>query len=140
MNNSKMENRDFKLINWNSIVIGIIITLIGFSIAYFGHYLRFFINWSYDIDLLFLVIVILMPIVEGFIVAYMNKPIYEAGIKNSTLATLIGYILFNLFLLSIGVFKGNFDISFIKNRLSLFITVLCLVFLGSIIGTYLRKT
>ena len=138
MNNS-IENQKFKLINWKSIVIGSIIIFIGLYIAYFGYYLRFYINWSDSIDLLFLVIVILMPIIEGFIVAYMNDPVYEVGIKNSALATLIGYIVFYLFIFAIGV-KGNYDISFIQNRINLFMTVLFIVVLGSLTGTYVKKT
>lgn len=137
-----LENQEFKLINWKSIVIGSTIIFIGFLIAFGGSFLRIVLNLSSDLDLFFLIIVILTPIIVGFIIAYMNKPIYTAGIKNGFLATLIGFIIFNLFIFFIGIFRGVHytNIGYIiYGRILLFMVVLIPVFLSSFIGISIKK-
>lgn len=96
MNNSKEK---FGLMNWKSIAIGSIITLIGYSI-YNGSY-AYYTLYDYpgylyvDSGILF-VISMLLTLIAGFAVAFLNKPQYKTGIINVIFATIAGIYLSNL--------------------------------------------
>ena len=61
MNNSKRENQKFKLINWKSIVIGSIITFIGFLIAFKLFSLIAILKLDPNLTLISLAILVLAP-------------------------------------------------------------------------------
>lgn len=112
MGNSKIENKEskvFNLINWKSIAIGIIITLIGYSI-YNGSY-AYYTLYDYpeylyvDSGILF-VVLMLLTVIAGFTVAFLNKPQYKAGIINVVFATIAGIYLSNLLIGLLIVLNG----------------------------------
>ncbi len=128
MNNFKVGNQKFKLINWKSIVIGSLITFIGFFIAFKLFSLIAILKLDPNLTLISLAILVLAPLIAGCIVAYMNKPTYKSGIIYGLLATIIGIILFNLFSFLLG-----------NGTMILFIIVAILSILGAFIGTSIKK-
>lgn len=135
MNDSKKENRkfqEFKLINWKSIAIGIIITLTGFIIAIGGSILR--LDSNLELLYLLLAILILAPVIGGFATAHTNKPAYKVGVINGAFAALIGLIIFMLSNLLIGILWGaQFNIVYFTTFTALYSIPVTLL---GILGTY----
>ena len=142
MDDSKMENQEFKLINLKSVVIGSIITVVGFIIAFGLDFLRFYFNLTANLSLIALGILILAPLIAGLIVAYRDEPTYKFGIINGIFAVIIGLILFNLVSFVIGVIRGihytNIDY-LILSRMLYLIPIIILGIFGAFIGTSIKK-
>lgn len=140
-----IENQESELINWKSIIIGSIIPLSGYMIVINGP-IAFFDSFTLYSDVLFFASLFLAPVLGGFVTAYMNKPIYNVGVINGTLAVVTGLIIFGLF--DFYYFNTDFymfgeDIaSFIVSLMFYLIPILFLGSLGSlgaVIGTSIKK-
>jgi hypothetical protein len=150
-----IENQEFKLMNWKSILIGIIIMLIGLGIynvlpAYYMYY--DYPEYLYVDSETLLAIPILLTVIAGFTSAYINKPIYKAGIINGVFATIIGLTIFILsffLILDLSAISNgiNYDISLLIVSLEnailwLSILIIPVGFLGisgAFIGTSIKK-
>lgn len=95
---------------------------------------------------LFFTLLLLAPVLGGFVAAYMNKPMYGVGVINGTLAVFIGLIIFGLF--DFYYFANDFymfgDVqyeiaSFIIGLMFYILPILLLGFFGAFIGTSVKK-
>lgn len=111
MSNSKIENKEskvFNLINWKSIIVGSIITLIAYLIyaGSYVYYLYYYSGGLYLDDETTILISLLLTVIAGFMVAILNKTVYKDVIMNLTLATIIGIYISNLIIGLMVIFSG----------------------------------
>lgn len=139
MNDSKNELQKF--FNWKSIAIGIIITFIGITVALIGSYIRTGLKLDPTLELLFLVILILAPIIGGFATAYTNKPKYRVGVTSGALAAVIGLLMFLLSISLITFIMGakNNMLHYIAYMLLYIFIIMILGISGAFIGTSVKK-
>lgn len=142
---------------FKSIIIGSIITLIGVAI-YNGSYVYDLYYYSGDSGIGILLsgidpdITLLIPavliIIAGFTIAYINKPEYKTGIITVLLSTIIGIYLSTYLVLALIIFSGHLNGSI--TIFDLIIGPICMVMLYCIpvgllgifsvfIGTSIKK-